>query len=91
MWLKVNQKNNYYRRIKMPNQEETFNPPQVGGDGDWEQERYDSLNNGEIFWLSKDRLDSNHALRKLDDGQAMDTKTQRVIDIKYNQLVFYKT
>ena len=75
----------------MPKQEEMYNPPQVGGEQDWEQERYDALNNGEIFWLSTDRLDTNHALRKLDDGQAMDTKTQRVVDMNRNQQVFYKT
>jgi hypothetical protein len=75
----------------MPKQEELFNPPQVGGVEDYERERYDALNNGEIFWLSTDRTEDNHALRKLDDNEALDTKTQGVVTIKYNQVVFYKT
>ena len=75
----------------MPNNEaqDRFNPPKLG-ESEFEKARYDSLNNGEIFWLSEEMNDSNHAYRKLDEKQAMNTRTREIHDKVYNANVYYK-
>ena len=75
----------------MPNQDERYRPTDVSQSRfDYENDRFNALNIGEIFWLTKEDNRDNHAFRKLDDNSALNTKTQEVHQFKAGDNVFYK-
>lgn len=58
-----------------------YNPPGTKS-VDFEYFRFSEVPVGELVWFSDDpNPDLNHAYRKLDEGKAMDTKTQTVHSI----------
>ena len=69
--------------------QDRYNPPGIG-EGDYEQTSFGELTNGELIWLKTDRGDDNHAYRKMNDFQALNTKTQEVRNFGRTVKVYYK-
>ena len=69
--------------------QDRYNPPS-NLDEDYEQINFGELNVGELIWLKTDKTDANHAHRKINEGQAMDTKTRETYNFDRNSKVYYK-
>ena len=70
--------------------QDRYNPPSTINDEDFQSEKFVDVSTGEIFWRKPNKNNSNHAYRKLNESEALDTKTQEVVVFNRNNKVFYK-
>ena len=75
----------------MPNNpvEDRYNPPSVS-QTDFERTMFGDVEERELFWLNTSINDNNHAYRKMNGNQALNTKTQEWTDFSPRTEVFYK-
>tara|TARA_R100000005_G_C4838124_1_gene111006 strand:+ start:127 stop:339 length:213 start_codon:yes stop_codon:yes gene_type:complete len=66
------------------------NDPMDAGAVEWEDIQFRMLEEMEIFYFENHMGQSNLALRKLDDNNALILKEQRVIQVNGNQKVWQK-
>ena len=76
--------------------QDRYNPPGTTGD-DWEEHKFEALNNGELFWLdtkpqwSDEKMAYvNEAYRKAGDREAVNTTNQILLDVLSNITVYVK-
>ena len=65
--------------------------PGVGGN-DFDTAVFDDVEEGDLFWLTNNpNSDENHALRKLSETTALDTRTQAMVEnLKIKQSIYLK-
>ena len=75
----------------MPNNpaEDRYNPPSAS-QTDFEKTQFSEVNERDLFWLNTTTSDNNHAFRKMNENQGLDTKTQETTDFKPRTEVYYK-
>lgn len=75
----------------MPNNQaqDRYNPPGAMHD-DYETHKYTDLPDGEIFYLEDVRSLNNHAYRKVNDKEAINTKMQTQHQVLSNITVYTK-
>ena len=57
---------------------------------DFDETKFSSLDNGNLFWLHGDRKSNNPAFRKLDNKSALHTVSRQTIQLKENITIFVK-
>jgi|TARA_B100000214_G_C23955942_1_gene622842 hypothetical protein len=69
--------------------QDRYNPQGVMAD-DWESHKFFDLPDGEIFFLKNEKNNDNHAYRKINDKQALNTRMQTTHDVLSNITVYTK-
>ena len=75
----------------MPNNpvDDRYNPPGIG-QNDFDEIRFDEIEEEDLFWLNTTNGDDNPPYRKMNDKQGHNTRTGIVQDFVYNQKVFQR-
>tara|TARA_B100000287_G_scaffold409550_1_gene437016 strand:- start:341 stop:574 length:234 start_codon:yes stop_codon:yes gene_type:complete len=69
--------------------QDRYNPPS-NLEEEWELIQFSELNIGELIWMNNVRSDDNAAYRKINEGQAMNTKTRETKTFGRNDKVYYR-
>jgi hypothetical protein len=70
--------------------QDRYNPPSMNK-RDFEPYKFTDIPTDELFWLNTAlNSSSNHAYRKINDNQAMDTKTRKIITLERFTPTFQK-
>tara|TARA_R100001443_G_scaffold95379_2_gene101928 strand:+ start:247 stop:477 length:231 start_codon:yes stop_codon:yes gene_type:complete len=64
--------------------------PQGVNEEDWDSHKYFDLPDGEIFYLQANRNTNNHAYRKHNNKEALNTKMQTIHEVVSNMDVYTK-
>ena len=80
------------RRKKMANNpaEDNYNPPGIG-QNDFDEFRFEDIEDEDLFWMNQQNGDGNPAFRKMNENQGYNTKTGIVEDFQRMQVVFQRT
>ena len=67
-----------------------YNPPGIG-QNDFEQVRFDEIEDEDLFWLNTSVGENNPPHRKINDNQGYNTKTGIVADFDRMQIVYQRS
>ena len=70
--------------------EDNYNPPGIG-QNDFDEFRFEDIEDEDLFWLNQRNGDGNPAFRKMNESQGYNTKTSIVQDFQRMQVVFQRT
>ena len=66
-----------------------YNPPSID-QMDFQSAKFDDLEINDLFWLEDNLNNSNHAYRKLNENQSLNTITRHVIEGNFNRNTLYQ-
>ena len=67
-----------------------YDPPGIG-QNDFDQHRFDDIEDEDLFWLNQQNSDNNAAYRKMNDTQGYNTKTGIVENFDRMQIVYQRS
>ena len=67
-----------------------YNPAGIG-QNEFDQHRFDDIEDEDLFWLNQQNSDNNAAYRKMNDTQGYNTKTGIVENFQRMQIVFQRS
>ena len=67
-----------------------YDPPGIG-QNDFDEHRFEDIEDEDLFWLNQQNSDSNAAYRKMNDTQGYNTKTGIVENFQRMQIVFQRS
>ena len=70
--------------------DDRYNPPGIG-QNDFDQVRFDEIEDEDLFWLNQSTGDNNPPYRKMNNKQAHNTRDGIVYDFEYNKIVFQRS
>ena len=70
--------------------DDRYNPPGIG-QNDFDEVRFDEIEEEDLFWLNQSTGDNNPPYRKMNDTQGYNTKTGIVEDFAFNASVFMRS
>ena len=70
--------------------DDRYNPPGIG-QNDFDEVRFDEIEDEDLFWLNQSVGDNNPPYRKMSAKQAHNTRDDIVYDFNYNQVVYQRT
>ena len=70
--------------------DDRYNPPGIG-QNDFDEIRFDEIEDEDLFWLNQSVGDNNPPYRKMNDKQGYNTRTGIVEDFVFNAQVFMRT
>lgn len=63
--------------------------PRIGTD--FEEMLFEDIDDDDLFWLTDQNVDANHAHRKIDEYTALEIRGQNIISLDYRQKIYQKT
>ena len=70
--------------------EDNYNPPGIG-QNDFDEFRFDDIEDEDLFWLGTANNDTNAPYRKINDNQGYNTKTGIVADFDRQQIIYQRS
>ena len=70
--------------------QDRYDPPPITHT-DFDTSKFSEIENDELFWLNNQGTNNNHAFRKINEAQAMNTKTRQINNFQRNTVIYQKT
>ena len=70
--------------------DDRYNPPGIG-QNDFDEVRFDEIEDEDLFWLNQNTGDNNPPYRKMNDNQGHNTRTGIVEDFGRMQMVYQRS
>ena len=69
--------------------QDRYDPPPITHT-DFDTSKFSEIENDELFWLNNQGTDNNHAFRKINDNQGLNTITRQTHNISNRTKIYQK-